>query len=194
MDPNAFTTVPRPSESSGLPASTRKPGTWQHPTTLAKKLNSLWGRMIDAPLEKILVDDCRDVAQQLLVEMNQSAVMSRAIDVMTVIRTVSVTFGLDAPEGPALKIYLKVLKKLPLEILRTSTLEMIESYVYPTFPKPGEWLLHSQQALREIDRARFMMTIYEQRRQVAEMKYGKMLSQEKIREAKKKIAEDYSLD
>jgi hypothetical protein len=61
--------------------------------------------MIDAPLEKIVEDDCRDQAQALLAEMNKAAATPGDLDVMAAIRAVAVGLDLAPPVGAALRIY-----------------------------------------------------------------------------------------
>ena len=110
--------------------------------------------MIDAPLEKIIEDDCRVQVHALLAEMNK-AVRTGDLDVMAAIRAVAVGLDLAPPVGAALHIYLKVLGELPLTLLRESTQRIIETYVYPSFPKPGEWINRGADGLQLIERARF---------------------------------------
>ena len=127
--------------------------------------------MIDAPLEKILDDDCRPLAGELLEAMNKAIVMPAPLDVMAAIRAVAVALDVPPPTGTALKVYLKTLKTLPLTVLWQVAETLIKKHVYPSFPKPGEWLGQGFPAQRLFERARFMIQIYDQRRKVAEMHY-----------------------
>ena len=164
----------RPSSSvSGLPTSTVRPGIFSDPIPIAEKLISLWGRMIDAPLEKILADDCSAEAYGLLRQLNEASVMPGPPEVMAAIRAVAVGLDLLPPEGPALKIYFKVLGALPLVPLMAATEELVKTYTYSSFPKPGHWLALANENARLIERCRFMMTLYENRRKIAELRYGR---------------------
>jgi len=154
---------------------------------IARRLTALWARMIDAPLEKILEDDCRDEALALLREMNLAAVMPGPLDVAAVIRTIAVGLDLPPPVGAALRIYHKVLGQLPLALLREATELLTKTYTYPSFPKPAEWLNRCAEHQRLLERARFMIQIYEQRRRVAEFRYGKEATRR--RESAKRNAE-----
>ena len=129
--------------------------------------------MIDAPLEKILEDDCRDQALELLREMNTAAVMPAPLEVAAMIRTIAVGLDLPPPVGAALKIYHRVLGQLPLALLRQATELITKTYSYSTFPKPAEWVSRCAEHQRLLERGRFMIQIYEQRRKVAEFRYGK---------------------
>ena len=150
--------------------------------------------MIDAPLEKIIEDDCRDQAEALLAEMNKAAVRPGDLDVMAAIRAVAVGLDLEPPVGAALRIYLKVLGELPLALLWGSTQRIIETYVYPSFPKPGEWINRGADGLQLIERARLMCRIYEQRRRVAELYYGKTLQERRATKAHQAPAQEQPLD
>ena len=170
------------------------------PVPIARRLNALWARMIDAPLEKILEDDCADAAVALLREMNLAAVMPGPLDVAAMIRTIAVGLDLPPPAGPALRIYHKVLGQLPLPILQHATELITKTYVYPSFPKPAEWLNRASESLRSIERARLMIEIYEQRRRVAELYYGKdvtrrhqMAKQKAVPEAPAEESDMYEL-
>ena len=127
--------------------------------------------MIDAPLEKILDDDCRPYAGELLAAMNKAIVMPAPLDVMAAIRAVAVALDAPPPAGTALKIYLKTLKTLPLTVLWQVAEALIKKHGHPSFPKPGEWLGLGFSSQRLFERARFMIQIYDQRRKVAEMHY-----------------------
>jgi len=127
--------------------------------------------MVDAPLEKILDDDCRPLAGELLERMNKALIMPAPLDLMAAIRVVAVGLDVPPPTGTALKIYLKTLKTMPLAVLHQVTEALIKKHVYPSFPKPGEWLGLGFSPMREVERARFMIQIYDQRRKVAEMHY-----------------------
>ena len=150
--------------------------------------------MIDAPLEKIVEDDCRDQAQALLAEMNKAAVTPGDLDVMAAIRAVAVGLDLAPPVGAALRIYHKVLGELPLALLWESTQRIIETYVYPSFPKPGEWMNRGADGLRLIERARLMCRIYEQRRRLAELYYGKILQERRATNVRQASAQKQALD
>jgi hypothetical protein len=127
--------------------------------------------MIDAPLEKILEDDCSAHAYSLLRQLNEAAVMPGPPEVMAAIRAVAVALDVVPPEGSALKIYFKVLGAIPLVPLMAATEQLIKTYLFPSFPKPGHWLTLANENNRLIERCRFMMTLYENRRKVAEMHY-----------------------
>ena len=86
---------------------------------------------------------------------------------------IAVGLDLPPPTGAALRIYHKVLGQLPLPLLRNATELLIKSYTYPSFPKPAEWMNRGGDHLRLIERARFMIEIYEKRRRIAELYYGK---------------------
>jgi hypothetical protein len=131
--------------------------------------------MIDAPLEKILVDDCKAQALDLLFEMNKATVMPGSLEVAASIRMIAVAFDMPPPTGAALRIYHKVLGQLPLRLLQNATELIIKSYTYPSFPKPAEWMNRGGDHLRLIERARFMIEIYEKRWRVAELYYGKKM-------------------
>jgi hypothetical protein len=191
---SASTTAAPSSGASALPTSISKPGGIGDPIPLAHRLTALWARMIDAPLEKIIEDDCRDQAQALLAEMNKAAVRPGDLDVMAAIRAVAVGLDLEPPVGAALRIYLKVLGELPLALLRESTQRIIETYVYPSFPKPGEWINRGADGLQLIERARLMCRIYEQRRRVAELYYGKILQERRATKARQAPAQEQPLD
>jgi hypothetical protein len=146
--------------------------------------------MIDAPPEKIIEDDCRDQAEALLAEMNKAAVMPGDLDVMAAIRAVAVGLDLGPPVGAALRIYHKVLGELPLALRWGSTQQIIKTYVYPSFPKPGAWTNRGADGLRLIERARLMCRIYEQRRRVAELYYGRILQERRANKARQAPAQD----
>jgi hypothetical protein len=128
--------------------------------------------MIDAPLEKILEDDCQAQALELLRQMNLATVMPGPLEVLAVIRMIAVGLDMPPPAGAALCIYHKVLGELPLPLLQNATELIIKSYTYPSFPKPAEWMNRGGEHLRLIERARFMLEIYEKRRGIAELYYG----------------------
>jgi hypothetical protein len=129
--------------------------------------------MIDTPLQKILEDDCRAQAMDLLHQINLATVMPGPLEVAAVIRMIAVGLDLPPPTGAALRIYHKVLGQLPLPLLRNATELLIKSYTYPSFPKPAEWMNRGGDHLGLIERARFMIEIYEKRRRIAELYYGK---------------------
>ena len=173
LETDAYSTATPSSGASALTTSTTKPATSVDPVPIARKLTALWARMIDAPLEKILEDDCQAQAMDLLHQMNLATVMPGPLEVAAVIRMIAVGLDLPPPTGAALRIYHKVLGQLPLPLLRNATELLIKSYTYPSFPKPAEWMNRGGDHLRLIERARFMIEIYEKRRRIAELYYGK---------------------
>ncbi len=138
---------------------------------IARELTNLWGRMIDAPLEKILDDDCSVQAYDLLRRLNEASVLPSKLDVMAAIRAVAASLDLKPPDGSALRIYFKVLGAIPRTPLFAATETLIEKHLYQSFPKPGHWLALASEDARLIERARFMMTLYENRRKIAELRY-----------------------
>jgi hypothetical protein len=83
-----------------------------------------------------------------------------------------VAFDLPPPLGAALTIYCKILGDLPRAVLLQTTEQVIREYRYPGFPRPSEWMDRAKGKQALLERARVMMTVYPQRRKVAERKYG----------------------
>ena len=63
--------------------------------------------MIDAPLEKILEDDCQAQAMDLLHQINLATVMPEPLEVAAVIRMIAVGLDLPPPTGAALRIRIR---------------------------------------------------------------------------------------
>jgi len=133
---------------------------------------NLRGSLIDAPLEKLLLDDLSTRAFDLYHRLELATVYPSQQEIAALVRTVSVGLDIPPPTGSGLKIYFKTLAEVPLTVLMAAAERLVKTHRYPTFPKPVEWLGSASADQDEIEKARFTMQIYERRLKMARLYYG----------------------